>query len=196
MEETDTVDEQQKRTLQTRNVLVTALFAALMAVGAYIKVPIPPVPVTLQTLFVLTAGLMCGWKIGLASVAVYLFIGAIGMPVFTSGGGIAAMIGPTGGFLFGLIPAVLIAGVCSDIGYRHKEGEQPNGKRFLLWCALGAVLATFIGIYGAGVPWLKVNRQLSWSAALAGGMYPFLIGDTIKIIVAVLLAGKFRERFA
>ncbi|MDY4609624.1 MAG: biotin transporter BioY [Sphaerochaetaceae bacterium] len=189
------MDSQSEKSVQTKKILMTALFAALMAVGAYIKVPLPPVPITLQTLFVLTAGLMCGWKTGLASVAIYLFIGAIGLPVFTSGGGIGAMLGPTGGFLFGLIPAVLIAGVCSDIGYRHAEGEEPNRMKFTIWCCVGAVLATFVGIYGVGVPWLKINRQLSWNAAFAGGMYPFLIGDTVKIIVAVILARNFRERF-
>lgn len=181
---------------QTKKVLMTALFAALMAVGAYIKIPLPPVPITLQTLFVLMAGLLCGWKTGLASVAIYLFIGAIGLPVFTSGGGLGAMLGPTGGFLFGLIPAVLIAGICSDIGYRHQEGEEPDKKRFLIWCCIGAVLATFIGIYGIGVPWLKINRQMSWGAAFTAGMVPFLIGDTIKMIVAVILARNFRERFS
>lgn len=189
------MDSQSEKSVQTKKILMTALFAALMAVGAYIKVPLPPVPITLQTLFVLTAGLMCGWKTGLASVAIYLFIGAIGLPVFTSGGGIGAMLGPTGGFLFGLIPAVLIAGICSDIGYRHTEGEEPNKTKFTIWCCVGAVLATFIGIYGIGVPWLKINRQLSWNAAFAGGMYPFLIGDMVKIIVAVILARNFRERF-
>lgn len=190
------MNTQPEKSMQTKKILMTALFAALMAVGAYIKVPLPPVPITLQTLFVLTAGLMCGWKTGLASVAIYLFIGAIGLPVFTSGGGLGVMLGPTGGFLFGLIPAVLIAGICSDIGYRHAEGDEPNKKRFLIWCCIGAVLATFIGIYGVGVSWLKINRQLSWGAAFAGGMYPFLLGDTIKIIVAVILARNFRERFA
>lgn len=189
------MNEQTEKSVQTKKILMTALFAALMAVGAYIKVPLPPVPITLQTLFVLTAGLMCGWKTGLASVAIYLFIGAIGLPVFTSGGGIGAMIGPTGGFLLGLIPAVLIAGICSDIGYKHAEGAEPDKKKFFIWCCVGAVLATFIGIYGVGVPWLKINRQLSWKATLAGGMYPFLIGDTVKIIVAVILARNFRGRF-
>ena len=89
-----------------RTVLV-ALFAALVAAGAFIKIPFVPVPITLQTLFALLAAACLPVSTALLSVIVYLLIGAAGLPVFTSGGGIAAMTGPTGGYLFGMIPAAI-----------------------------------------------------------------------------------------
>ena len=98
------------RTKITRIVLI-ALFAALIAVGAFIRIPLPPVPITLQTLFTLVAALLLPLPVSISSVLVYLFLGIIGLPIFTSGGGLAAVTGPTGGYLIGLIPAVIIGGL-------------------------------------------------------------------------------------
>ena len=88
-------------------IVLVALFAALIAAGAFIKIPLVPVPVTLTTLFVLLAALCLPPLMALSSIVVYLFLGGIGLPIFTSGGGLAAMLGPTGGYLFGMIPAAL-----------------------------------------------------------------------------------------
>ena len=89
-------------------IVLVALFAALIAAGAFIKIPLVPVPVTLTTLFVLLAALCLPPFMALSSIVVYLFLGGIGLPIFTSGGGLAAMLGPTGGYLFGMIPAALL----------------------------------------------------------------------------------------
>ena len=89
----------------TVSVLV-ALFAALAAAGAFIKIPMVPVPMTLQTLFALLAATCLPPLMAISSIAIYLFLGAIGLPIFTGGGGIGAMIGPTGGFLVGMLPSV------------------------------------------------------------------------------------------
>lgn len=179
---------------EIRRTLIIALFAALMAVGSYIRIPLPPVPITLQTFFVYCAALMCGWKLATISTVVYLIIGIIGVPVFTTGGGIGALLGPTGGFLFALVPAVLVAGMCSDAGYkRAMRDEQFKRRTFIAWAIVGGILAT-ICIYAGGVPWLKYQRHLSWMQAIAAGMLPFLIGDTVKIIAAVFLSALFTER--
>ena len=89
--------------------ILVPLFTALLAAGAYIQIPVPPVPITMQTLFVFLMGLLLGWKQGLASFMLYLFLGIIGLPIFTSGGGIAAATGPTAGYLWGMLPAILKA---------------------------------------------------------------------------------------
>ena len=97
--------------------IYAALMAALMAVGAFLAVPIGPVPIVLQNLFVFLAGLLLGPKWGTAGVAIYLFAGTLGLPVFAGGtGGIARFAGHTGGYLLGFLPAVLAIGLISKKG--------------------------------------------------------------------------------
>jgi len=98
-------------TAALRPMVYASLFAALTAVGAYISVPIGPVPIVMQNMFVFLAGLLLGSRWGLASLAVYLLAGACGLPVFAGGtGGIARFAGPTGGFLVGYLPVVFWVG--------------------------------------------------------------------------------------
>jgi len=163
-------------------IILAALFAALIAVGAFIKVPIPPVPITLQTLFALICGLLLPISVSLPSVLTYLFLGVIGLPIFTSGGGLAAITGPTGGYLVGLIPAVIVCGLISG-----------KGKKSLAVYIIGALLGT-VALYIPGLVWLGCSRHLSLGATLSGGLVPFLIGDTIKIIVSALVANALKER--
>ncbi|MDQ1330177.1 MAG: biotin transport system substrate-specific component, partial [Thermodesulfobacteriota bacterium] len=88
-----------------------SLLAALTAVGAYIAIPVGPVPIVLQSLFILLAGLLLGSTWGVAGVGIYLLAGAFGLPVFAGGaGGIGRFLGPTGGYLLGFLPAVYIIG--------------------------------------------------------------------------------------
>jgi len=194
--------------MNTRKTVLTALFAALIIVGAYIRFPLPPVPITLQTLFVISASLLGGTAIGVGSVAIYLLLGAVGLPVFTAGGGLGILLGPTGGFLFGLLPAALLAGIAGNYARKEKIDQKDNQtdnpindatentrKRriYLFLCILFGTLAT-LAIYAVGVPFLKYNRSLSWKVAIQAGMLPFLIGDTIKLFVSVQLAQMFAPR--
>ena len=104
-------------TYQMRMSVYASLLAALMAVGAYLAIPIGPVPVVLQNMFVFLAPLVLGRRWGLASVCVYLLAGACGLPVFSGGmGGIGRFAGPTGGFLVGYLPAVLLIGMLVPAG--------------------------------------------------------------------------------
>ena len=90
--------------LQIRTTVLTAVFTALIAAGAYIAVPIGPVPIVLTTFFVLLSGLLGGFRIGLYSVGVYLVLGIMGLPVFAGGaGGFAVLAGPTGGYLIPIV---------------------------------------------------------------------------------------------
>ncbi len=192
--------------MNIRKTVLTALFASLIIVGAYIRFPLPPVPITLQTLFVISASLLGGTRVGLGSVGIYLLLGAVGLPVFTAGGGLGILLGPTGGFLFGLLPAALLAGIAGNYARKstldnkkeeHEEtttGRQHTRKRtYLILCILFGTLAT-LAIYAVGVPFLKYNRSLSWKVAFQVGMLPFIIGDTIKLIVSVQLAQMFAPR--
>lgn len=185
--------------MHIRASVITALFAALIASGAYIAVPIGPIPITLQSLFIISAGLVGGRRIGVSAVGVYLLAGAVGLPVFSGGtGGLAHLIGPTGGFLLGSLPAVFIAGLFSDLSELIARGQSEDlyERRTFTMIALmslGALCATLI-LYLVGVPWLKVALKLPWERALALGMVPFLPGDTLKLIAAVSLGAMFKKR--
>ena len=164
-----------------RTVVLASLMAALTAVGAYIHIPIGPVPIILSTLFVILSGLLLGSRWGLTSMALYLLVGAIGLPVFAGGkGGFAHFFGPTGGYLFGFALASWITGLISE----YSRGSLPLD-----------VLAVIIGslaLYALGVPWLKMVTQMSWPKTFMVGVVPFLIGDAIKAFVVVILARSVR----
>lgn len=156
-----------------RMTVYSSLFAALIAAGAYIAIPIGPVPIVLQNMFVFMAPILLGTRWGLASLGLYLFMGACGLPVFAGGaGGIGRLFGPTGGYLIGYIPAVLIT------GFIAQKIEQKIFGNVI------AMLAGSIIIYATGVPWLKFVTAMSWEKAFLAGMYPFIIGDIIKIAAA------------
>ena len=158
-----------------------SLLAALMAVGAYIAIPIGPVPIVLQNLFIFLAGLLLGPKWGSASVAVYLLAGILGLPVFAGGtGGIGRIVGPTGGYLLGFLPAVYLIGLISKKGGRNPLMD------------VVAMIAGTIVIYACGVAWLKTLTGMTLTKTLAVGMYPFLIGDAIKIAAALPIAKGLR----
>jgi len=164
-----------------RKMVLASLMAALTAVGAYMFVPIGPVPIVLTTLFVLLTGLLLGSLWGLASIGVYLLVGAIGLPVFAGGrGGLAHFFGPTGGYLLGFALSAWITGFISE-----------RSKGFLISDII-AVLAGSLAIYGLGVPWLKIVTQMSWSKTLIVGVIPFLPGDGIKATTAIILARSVR----
>lgn len=158
-----------------------SLLAALTAAGAYLAIPIGPVPIVLQNLFILLAGLLLGSRWGSASVAVYLLAGACGLPVFAGGmGGIGRMVGPTGGYLIGYLPAVFVIGLISEKG----------GQR-IVFDVIAMICGSLI-IYILGVSWLKMVTGMTFSTALAAGMYPFLLGDALKIAAAVPIAKALR----
>lgn len=164
-----------------RMMIYAALLSAFIAVGAFLIIPIGPVPIVLQNLFVLLAGLLLGSRWAAISVGVYLLAGICGLPVFAGGGaGIGRLLGPTGGYLVGFLPAAFLLGyVCERGGHR---------VRVQIPAMIGATLI----IYGCGVPWLMTVAQLPLGKALAVGMYPFLIGDAAKIAVAVPIARSLR----
>ena len=163
-----------------KRIVIVSLFSALIAAGAFIRIPLPPVPITLQTLFVLICGLLLPLKLSLPSLLVYLFLGIAGLPVFTAGGGIAAFTGPTGGYMVGMIPAIVV------LSFFRRSGR--------LWTyAAGCFVATIL-IYIPGLLWLKHSLNINWIETLVSGLVPFVVGDVIKIAVATVTAGSLREK--
>jgi biotin transport system substrate-specific component len=164
-----------------RTLVFCSLLAGLMAAGAFMAIPIGPVPIVLTNLFVLLSGLLLGARWGAAGAALYLLVGAIGLPVFSGGrGGLAHIFGPTGGYLFGFILSAWITGFISERFRRSIKGS-----------AIAVIFGSLI-IYGLGVPWLKVVTQMTWNKAWMAGMVPFLPGDVMKAITAVILFRSLR----
>lgn len=153
-----------------------ALFVALITVGSYIVIPLPfsPVPIALQSGFVLLAGVMLAPTWAIASVGTYLLIGALGLPVFAGGtGGLGHLIGPTGGYLLGYLAAAALTSLLT--------GDS-------LWKVAVATIAGTAVIYLFGVSWLALTQGLSAGEAIALGMVPFLPGDVLKIVAVAAVA--------
>lgn len=169
-----------------RMTVLASLFTALVIVGGYLSFPLPfsPVPIVLSDFFVMLAGLLLGPSWGLASIALFIFLGALGLPVFAGGqAGLAVLFGPTGGFLFGFP-------VCAAVvGWISGKGKSSPGKD------LAALLAGNLVLYLFGVPWLKAVLNLTWETALTAGLLPFLPGAAIKITAAVVITRVLRPWF-
>ncbi len=171
--------------LSLRGMTHAALFGALTALGAYILLPVPPVPITLQTLFLYLAAAVLGGALGAWSQIVYILLGVIGLPVFAGGkAGLGVLIGPTGGYLAGFIPAAWLTGRL--IAARARPG--------FAWAAFAMALGTVV-LYATGVAQLAVVGKLGFSTALTVGVLPFLAGDVLKIGAAAGIYLKVRDHF-
>ena len=169
-----------KTNTSLQGLVYAALFGAGTAAGAYIMVPVPPVPITLQTLFLYLAGALLGGRLALLSQVVYLILGIIGLPVFAGGkAGLGVLFGPTGGYLIGFLVAAYIVGKWNEMV------KRPSFPTVLL-----SMVAGTIPIYVLGVLQLFFVAKLALGKAVAVGVVPFLIGDGIKIVVATLLTQR------
>ena len=175
--------------MNTRTLTRTALFAALTAAGAFIRIPLGYSSITLQFFFTAMAGCLLGPVWGPVSQAVYVALGLIGLPIFTQGGGLTYLLQPTCGFLIGLIPAAWV------IGRLAEKNRTP--MRLALACAAG-----FAVLYAIGLPYIALivnvyNGGAVSAAKLATAyMLPYLPGDCLKIVVSVLLAPRILRAMA
>lgn len=164
--------------------IYAAMFGAVTAVGAFIIIPLPPVPITLQTLFTALSGSLLGGSLGALSQVIYVLLGIIGLPVFAGGkAGLGVLFGPTGGYLIGFIVGSYIIGKLIEI--------KKDAGIFLIAIAM---IIGFLVLYAIGVLHLSVVGKLSFAKAVSVGMIPFLIGDAVKIVVATFVTLKLRNR--
>ena len=150
--------------------------SVLIAICAQISVPLFPVPMTLQTFAVFLIGLTYGWRLGGVTVALYLLEGALGLPVFSGGkGGLIVFMGPTAGYLVGFLVAATACGWFAERGF-----DRSYSKLFV------SLLVGNILLYAPGLLWL--GSLIGWDKpVLEYGLYPFILGDLLKIAMAVLL---------
>jgi biotin transport system substrate-specific component len=162
----------------------TALMAAVTAVAAQITIPLPfsPVPFTLQVLAVILSGLLLGPRYGALAQAIYVLVGAIGVPVFAGfRAGLGVIVGPTGGYLVAYPFAAALAGLAA---YAAANAV----RRRALWTSFLWGCAGLALIYALGATWLAAVTDLPVSAALAQGVLPFVPLDVVKVGLAALVA--------
>ena len=185
-----------------RLLIPAALFAALTAIGAFIKIPLPPVPVSLQTFFVILSGLLLGARYGTLSQLLYIFIGLAGIPVFVEGGGILYILKPTFGYLIGFIFCAFAIGTIV-----HKNDKQltlqralynlknVSANRIAFACATGLLF-----IYLPGVSYLYLisrfylENGLTLQQAIISGFAYFLVWDIVKIILIISFVKIWLQR--
>lgn len=178
-----------------RNLVLIVLFADLTAVAAKITIPLPPVPLTLQTAAVLLSGAVLGSGAGAASQALYLAMGLVGLPVFAAGGGLSYVLSPTFGYLAGFVGGAWLTGRLLEI----RQAERFRG--FFM-----AMMAGLVVIYSAGLVFLYLNlrfiqlKDVPVSMVIQTGLLLPLPGDLLKIglaaAVAVAVKGRVPALFA
>ncbi len=172
---------------QAAIVIAASLFVALCA-RVTVPLPFTPVPLTLQNFGVLTVGLLLGSRRGFAALSLYLVEGAFGLPVFSPsilGGGIAQILGPTGGFLMAY-PLVAFAA-----GWIYERRSVQGSRRFG-WAALSSVAAEVV-LFAGGLSWLAVLTH-SVSLALRFGLYWFIFAEVIKVLMASAVATRWQQQ--
>ena len=173
-----------KKPLTLREMTLAALFGAATAAGAYLIIPLPPVPITLQTLVLCVAAALLGARLGALSQVVYLILGLIGLPVFAGGkAGLGVLFGPTGGYLIGFVLGAWLIG--------KLVAARPHWG---FWWLVVAMSVGHLLIYALGTARLAWVADLSWQKAVMVGAVPFLPGDALKIAAAAWLARMLRKR--
>ena len=165
-----------------KNLLIALIGSIILAISSKIKIPFYPVPMTMQTLVVLIIGIGFGWKLGVATISLYLFEGIVGLPVFSGtpekGVGLVYFTGPTMGYLIGFLITVFIAG-------------KFNFKNNLIINFLKLIFATSF-IYILGILWL--GGLIGWDKPIFKlGVQPFLLAELFKILIATLAINQIKR---
>lgn len=176
--------------LSTRDLIITALFTALTSVGGIMSIPLGPVPITLQTFFVILSGLILGSKLGALSQITYVILGLVGLPIFSGGyGGLGSITRPSFGFLLGYIVAAYVIG---------KLTEKDKSLSKIIY---SVILGSFV-IYIIGIPYFYfiftnlLGKSINLYTALRYACLPFIPGDIIKAVIAIILAKQLIPRLS
>lgn len=175
--------------LTIKDITYSGIFTALTAIGAFISIPAGPVPITLQTFFVLLSGIILGSKKAFMSQAAYLILGLVGLPIFAGfSGGIQTIFKPSFGFLLGMAAAAYVVG-------KFIETKEKTALNITVAVLLGTIV-----IYSVGLPYMyyilnfMLSKNLNISKILEIGMIIFIPGDILKAVIAVMLGKKLQGR--
>lgn len=182
-EKKEYLNHSKKAKIETGQLVITALFTAIMCIFGPLALPIGPVPISLTNFVIYIAVFLLGTKLGTLSYVIYLLLGAVGLPVFSGfTGGLSKLVGPTGGYLFGFLPMAIILGACISKG---------AGKKWKF--AIGMTIATGVAFF-FGTLWFVMQMQCELWYALGACVFPFLPGEVVKIVLAVGLGSEIRKR--
>lgn len=174
-----------KNKLNMQTLALCGMFTALIGVGALIKIPLPGIPFTLQTLFVLLAGLLLGSRRGAIAVLVYIFIGLAGLPVFAGGGGLMYVLKPTFGYIIGFALGAFVT------GWIMERKPEATTLRLIMAATVGTAV-----IYALGLTWYYIianyylNTPMGIGALMVSGFLMTFPADIIKIGLCVVLAKR------
>lgn len=179
------VVQQVNRKFTARDIVLVGLFAALIAVGAFIKIPVGIVPMTLQTLMVTLSALILGRRLSIIATGVYIVIGLVGIPVFTQGGGIAYVLQPTFGYLLGFLASTFV------IGTIVSKLKKPTYIGYLVACLCGIVVVYIIGVsYFTLIMNVYLGKGIAFSKIIVSNCLVFLPSDILSCVVATVLAKR------
>jgi len=167
-------------------VMGVGIFVALTAIGAYIRVPLffTPVPLTMQTFFVLLSGAILKKKYGSISQSLYVVLGVVGLPIFAGGvSGLGVILGPTGGYLISFILASFILGTLLE------KSEYSLSQLIILFTSVMLFILTL------GSLWIMIFLRVSMGQAFILGFVPFLIGGILKSLLAATIYDKLKHKF-
>lgn len=171
--------------MKTKQLVFAALFVALIAVGAQIRVPIGPIPFTLQVPMVLLCGMLLGRKMGLVSILAYIGIGLIGIPVFAGSGGLGSLVSPSFGFVLGFIPGVVIVAM----------GGTEKLYKMISFAILSMLVIFLFGVlYFAFIMNFVIGTPMSFVEILMIAVLPFFIKDVILTVLTVMFARTLTNR--
>lgn len=165
---------------------LVAIFAAMTAIGAFIKIPLPIVPFTLQPIIVFLAGTILGSRKALLSQLVYILVGLTGIPVFTQGGGITYVLQPTFGYLIGFAIGAFVIGYIVERG-----GEKPSRIRFVIATLVGTIV-----IYAIGAPYVyfALNTWLDMPTNASKVFVTAFLSTVWKDVTLAIITGLFAKR--
>ena len=171
--------------INIKQMALVSLFTALTAIGAFISIPVGPVPITMQTLFVLLGGVLLGSKLGALSQIIYIILGLIGIPIFSGfSGGVQTILKPSFGFLLGFIFAAYVVGKVVQL-------KTTSFKTILAATIVGTIV-----VYLVGLPYMYLilnnvmHMGLTFTAVVKMGVLLFIPGDLLKILIASLVGAK------
>ncbi len=178
------------RAIPTRMIVLCGLFAALIAVGAFIRIPIPYIAFSMQTMFVSLSGMLLGKKWGAISVLVYLIVGLVGMPVFTQGGGPSYVLQPSFGFLIGFVFCAYVTGAMTE------KIKTPTTKNLLLAQLPGIAIYYAIGLpYFYLISTQYLNNDMGIAALFIYCFAATLPGDIVKSLLNCWLGKRLIPTF-
>lgn len=185
----------------TTSIALIAVFAALVAASTLApEIALGPVPLSLQTFAIVVCGLVLGAWRGAVAVGLYVAVGLAGAPIFSNGrGGFAVLVGPTGGYLIGMIAAAFVVGLLTQMIRRS--------GRLTFWRLLGPAVVSIPVVYAIGVPYLSWRTGLPLAlppagcsgeecvTAVSAGVLPFIVGDLIKVVAAAGVAALIHRAY-